>query len=83
MEGMWVKEQQNQLDLEYSVEVRWLNPKMSIMKNKTQFVSINDMRGDLKFRLTCSIFRSVVGVNVAVVLVGTPLCIPSKDTSCN
>lgn len=27
--------------------------------------------------------RSVVGVNVGVVLVGTPLCSPSRDTSCN
>lgn len=33
--------------------------------------------------LTCSIFLKVVGVKVAVVRVGTPLCMPSKDTSWN
>lgn len=31
----------------------------------------------------CSMLRSVVGVSVGVVLVGTPLCNPSRDTSCN
>lgn len=34
-------------------------------------------------RKVCSILRSVVGVNVGVVLVGTPLCRPSRETSCN
>lgn len=34
-------------------------------------------------RNVCSMLRRVVGVNVGVVLVGTPLCNPSKDTSCN
>ena len=32
-------------------------------------------------RKVCSILRRVVGVSVGVVLVGTPLCSPSKDIS--
>lgn len=35
-----------------------------------------------EYKLTCSMFLSVVGVNVDVVLVGTPLWIPSNETSC-
>lgn len=34
-------------------------------------------------RKVCSILRNVVGVNVGVVLVGTPLWSPSSETSCN
>lgn len=34
-------------------------------------------------RNVCSMLRSVVGVSVGVVLVGTPLCNPSRDTNCN
>lgn len=37
----------------------------------------------LFYTLTCSIFLKVVGVKVAVVRVGTPLCMPSNETSCN
>lgn len=51
--------------------------------NNTSLANRKRHRNNGIYKLTCSMFLSVVGVNVDVVLVGTPLWIPSNETSCN